>query len=246
MAGIRASDDGRRSERGAPEADDAQLLSSTSMTGIRPPSDDGCRRERGAPEADDSQLLTSKQVRALLGNCSEMHIWRLLNVERYQSLNFPRRITINRRNYFRRRDILQWIEQQILSSAKQIAAAVIILFLISAAMALPDGTANALQGAAVATLVSANDNAGRVVGRPASDRVAARRVDRCAAQSFDARRVGRTLRSGRVRARPRRRRNARRGMTAPPFRRDFRRCRAIGERGLIEARDAAFAAKPTA
>jgi hypothetical protein len=62
-----------------------------------------------APEIDDAQLLTAKQVRALLGNCSEMHVWRLANDERYPWLGFPRVIQINRRNYFRRRAILDWV-----------------------------------------------------------------------------------------------------------------------------------------
>jgi predicted DNA-binding transcriptional regulator AlpA len=72
--------------------------------------------EISASETDDAQLLTSKQVRALLGNCSEMHIWRLLHVERYQWLNFPRSIPIGRRNYFRRRDIVCWIDRQAAAS----------------------------------------------------------------------------------------------------------------------------------
>jgi predicted DNA-binding transcriptional regulator AlpA len=78
--------------------------------------------EISASEADDAQLLTSKQIRALLGNCSEMHLWRLINVERYQFLNFPRPIVINRRNYFRRREIVCWIEQQAAASVQVDAA----------------------------------------------------------------------------------------------------------------------------
>lgn len=52
------------------------------------------------------------QVRALLHDCSDMHIYRLVNVERYAPLEFPKPIKINTRNYWRRRDILDWIKLQ--------------------------------------------------------------------------------------------------------------------------------------
>lgn len=61
---------------------------------------------------DNDALMTAVKTRELLGNCSEMHIWRLLNVESYAKLRFPRPIKINERNYWRRRDILVWIKAQ--------------------------------------------------------------------------------------------------------------------------------------
>jgi len=57
----------------------------------------------------DESLITSKQLRELVGNCSEMHIWRLLNDEKYQALAFPKPIKINDRNYWRLGAVRQWI-----------------------------------------------------------------------------------------------------------------------------------------
>jgi predicted DNA-binding transcriptional regulator AlpA len=71
-------------------------------------------------EQDDDALIGAKETRKLVHNCSEMHIWRLLNVESYAPLKFPKPIKINSRNYWRRRDILDWIELQ---EAAQRAAA---------------------------------------------------------------------------------------------------------------------------
>ena len=41
-------------------------------------------------EHDDDPLIAIREVRRLLASCSEMHIWRLLNVESYAHLKFPR------------------------------------------------------------------------------------------------------------------------------------------------------------
>jgi predicted DNA-binding transcriptional regulator AlpA len=57
----------------------------------------------------DESLVTSKRLRELLGDCSEMHIWRLLNDEKNQALAFPRPIKINDRNYWRLGAVRQWI-----------------------------------------------------------------------------------------------------------------------------------------
>jgi predicted DNA-binding transcriptional regulator AlpA len=69
--------------------------------------------ERGtrSPLSDES-LITSKQLRELLGHCSEMHIWRLLNKEKYQPLAFPKPIKINDRNYWRLGGVRQWIRDR--------------------------------------------------------------------------------------------------------------------------------------
>lgn len=74
-------------------------------------SDDGSAKRKN-DEADPAQLLTTKQARDLLGGCSDMHIWRMLNLPAYAHFKFPRPVTINRRNYFRRRELVAWIELQ--------------------------------------------------------------------------------------------------------------------------------------
>jgi predicted DNA-binding transcriptional regulator AlpA len=61
---------------------------------------------------DDDALIGAKKARELLGNCSEMHIWRLLNLKDYAALKFPKPIKINTRNYWKRCDIRNWIERQ--------------------------------------------------------------------------------------------------------------------------------------
>ncbi len=68
--------------------------------------------KRKGDDADPAQLLTTRQARDLLGGCSDMHIWRLLNLPAYSHLKFPRAVTINRRNYFRRKLIVDWIALQ--------------------------------------------------------------------------------------------------------------------------------------
>jgi predicted DNA-binding transcriptional regulator AlpA len=60
----------------------------------------------------DVGLIASKRLRELLGDCSEMHIWRLLNEEKYQALAFPKPIKINDRNYWRLGAIRHWIRER--------------------------------------------------------------------------------------------------------------------------------------
>jgi predicted DNA-binding transcriptional regulator AlpA len=67
----------------------------------------------------DEILITGRQLRQLLGNCSEMHIWRLLNREKLRALAFPKPIKINDRNYWRLRAIRVWIDDQEARSQKQ-------------------------------------------------------------------------------------------------------------------------------
>jgi predicted DNA-binding transcriptional regulator AlpA len=69
--------------------------------------------------ASDESLIPSRQLRQLLGSCSEMHIWRLLNREKLRPLAFPRPIKINDRNYWRLGAIRRWIEDQEARSRKQ-------------------------------------------------------------------------------------------------------------------------------
>jgi predicted DNA-binding transcriptional regulator AlpA len=61
-----------------------------------------------SPLSDES-LITGKQLRELFGDCSEMHIWRMLNEKKYKPLAFPKPIKINDRNYWRLGAVRQWI-----------------------------------------------------------------------------------------------------------------------------------------
>lgn len=63
-------------------------------------------------ELSDESLIAGRPLRKLLGNCSEMHIWRLLNEEKYQALAFPKPIKINDRNYWRLGAIRHWIRER--------------------------------------------------------------------------------------------------------------------------------------
>jgi predicted DNA-binding transcriptional regulator AlpA len=49
----------------------------------------------------------------MLGDCSAMHVWRLLHDERHQHLTFPRPAKINGRLYWRAADIERWIRRQV-------------------------------------------------------------------------------------------------------------------------------------
>jgi predicted DNA-binding transcriptional regulator AlpA len=69
-------------------------------------------------QLSDESLITGKQLRELLGRCSEMHIWRLLNKKEYQALAFPKPIKINDRNYWRRGAVRQWIRDREAQSQK--------------------------------------------------------------------------------------------------------------------------------
>jgi hypothetical protein len=53
----------------------------------------------------DDVLLTSRQVRSRYGNISDMSLWRWLRDER---LNFPRPLVLNKRRYWRLRELIAW------------------------------------------------------------------------------------------------------------------------------------------
>src|SRR5205823_1264327 len=76
-------------------------------------------RRRVRPQPSDETLTTGRQLRQLLGACSEMHIWRLLNKPELQTLAFPRPTKINGRNYWRLGVIRQWIADQEAKSRAQ-------------------------------------------------------------------------------------------------------------------------------
>jgi predicted DNA-binding transcriptional regulator AlpA len=69
-------------------------------------------------QPSDETIITSKQLRELMGHCSEMHIWRLLNDEKYHGLAFPKPIKINDRNYWRLGAVRQWIRDREVHSQK--------------------------------------------------------------------------------------------------------------------------------
>jgi predicted DNA-binding transcriptional regulator AlpA len=62
------------------------------------------RKKKPTPLADET-WLTSAQTKALVGNVSDMCIWRWQRDERVQ---FPRPIKINNRNYWRMGDLRSW------------------------------------------------------------------------------------------------------------------------------------------
>jgi predicted DNA-binding transcriptional regulator AlpA len=68
---------------------------------------------------DDDALVGKARVRQILNNCSDMHIWRLLNDERYAELEFPQPIKINRFNYWK----LGWIRKFVKIQEQRTAAA---------------------------------------------------------------------------------------------------------------------------
>ena len=57
-------------------------------------------------------LISARTVREMLGNVSDMTIWRWLHDENYKDLNFPKPITIATRRYWRRSNIESFINQQ--------------------------------------------------------------------------------------------------------------------------------------
>ena len=62
-----------------------------------------------APAADDEVLLTSKQVRARVGQVSDMCIWRWMRDDRVQ---FPQPMLMNRRRYWKLGDLRRWQADQ--------------------------------------------------------------------------------------------------------------------------------------
>jgi predicted DNA-binding transcriptional regulator AlpA len=91
---------------------------------LQPYSEAESSRRAARSQASDECLITGRQLRQLLGNCSEMHIWRLLNRENLRPLAFPKPIKINGRNYWRLGTIGRWIEDQEAKSRGQSALAV--------------------------------------------------------------------------------------------------------------------------
>jgi predicted DNA-binding transcriptional regulator AlpA len=72
----------------------------------------------------DECLIASKSLKELLGNCSDMHIWRLLNEEKYKPLAFPKPFKINDRNYWRLGAVRGWIREQEAQSQASVSSSI--------------------------------------------------------------------------------------------------------------------------
>ncbi len=59
-----------------------------------------------------NELILPRTVRKTLGGISDMTIWRWLNDEHYDGLNFPKPIYIANRRYWKRSAIESFINQQ--------------------------------------------------------------------------------------------------------------------------------------
>lgn len=60
----------------------------------------------------NNNLIPARTVREILGNVSDMTLWRWLHDEHYKDLNFPKPITIATRRYWKRINIESFIDQQ--------------------------------------------------------------------------------------------------------------------------------------
>jgi predicted DNA-binding transcriptional regulator AlpA len=61
-------------------------------------------------------FIGAKKTCELLDKCSRMHLWRLLNDERYRHLKFPKPVKLRQRNYWRAGDVLDWIRNTALAA----------------------------------------------------------------------------------------------------------------------------------
>jgi predicted DNA-binding transcriptional regulator AlpA len=62
------------------------------------------------PEEDDPhRLMNSAELRHLCGGISDMSLWRWLADE---ELGFPRPLTVGKRRYWRRGDVIAWISHR--------------------------------------------------------------------------------------------------------------------------------------
>jgi predicted DNA-binding transcriptional regulator AlpA len=85
-------------------------------------------RGRGRIAGDDADLsddylISINQVCEMLGGCSRMHVWRLVNDDDYKDFGFPRPIPIGKigrhtRQYFRLGEIRRWIVKQAARTAR--------------------------------------------------------------------------------------------------------------------------------
>jgi len=59
-----------------------------------------------------SRLIKQSDVKHMIGDVSDMTIWRWLNEEGYESLFFPKPIKIKTRNYWNVNSVQKWIAGQ--------------------------------------------------------------------------------------------------------------------------------------
>ena len=59
-----------------------------------------------------SRLIKQSDVKHMIGDVSDMTIWRWLNEEGYESLCFPKPIKIKTRNYWNINSVQKWIAGQ--------------------------------------------------------------------------------------------------------------------------------------
>lgn len=91
------------------------------------------RSDVSSDEIDDVRLISARETRRLLGGVSEMYLWRLLNNPSLKPA-FPKPIKINdatpsqaargllnTRNFFRFREVIDWIEQRAAVSGRAAA-----------------------------------------------------------------------------------------------------------------------------
>ena len=71
-----------------------------------------------AADDDDARLLPSRPVRRLCGGVSEMTLWRW---QRNRAMCFPTPIVIAKRRYWRRREVLAWLESHAATAAPAVA-----------------------------------------------------------------------------------------------------------------------------
>lgn len=79
-------------------------------------------------ELDNECLISVADVCRLLGNCSKMHLWRLLHDQSYAHLKFPRPLAIGKvgrheRKFFRLGEVRAWIIARAALSTQQPIAA---------------------------------------------------------------------------------------------------------------------------
>jgi predicted DNA-binding transcriptional regulator AlpA len=71
---------------------------------------------------EDDELIGIGAVRKLLGDCSDMHVWRLCNSPRYEHLDFPKPVKLderpNARNYWWRGQIVTWVKRRLQATVK--------------------------------------------------------------------------------------------------------------------------------
>lgn len=68
-------------------------------------------------ELKNNRLIRSNDVRALCGGVSDMWIWRRLYDKQTRNETFRKPVYISKRRFWRKADVLDWLEQQADQSA---------------------------------------------------------------------------------------------------------------------------------